>query len=224
VQSLPPSRVEILETTMELLQKKTPTLQHVPKACGNEFSKAVSTALERIIADPDSAQNWFLLLAIPKLVLFKPRRGGRDHRNQTSKLVKDRLKRFQDGDLENLSKESCKASRQRKGGSKSNEEIKLQHVLSYAQDGRYGKAARTLASFGLAKPSAPVLECLQHLHPHALPPSIPDDPIPTATTISEEQVAGAIRSFPEGTAPGPSSFRASFFKEAVFCPSPAQAS
>jgi hypothetical protein len=30
-------------------------------------------------------------------------------------------------------------------------------------------------------------------------------------------MVGALRSFPEGTAPGPSSFRASFF-----CPSPAQ--
>lgn len=36
-------------------------------------------------------------------------------------------------------------------------------------------------------------------------------------------MVGALRSFPEGTAPGPSSFRASFFKEAAFCPSPAQA-
>jgi hypothetical protein len=37
-------------------------------------------------------------------------------------------------------------------------------------------------------------------------------------------MVGALCSFPEGTAPGPSSFRASYFKEAVFCPSLAQAS
>jgi hypothetical protein len=76
---------------MELLQTKIPTLQHVPKACRTEFSRAVEAALERIIANPGSAHAWFLLLAIPKWILTKPKRGGWEHRGQTSKIVKDSL-------------------------------------------------------------------------------------------------------------------------------------
>ena len=60
-------------------------------------------------------------------------------------------------------------------------------------------------------------------HPQADPPSIPSDPAPPPLQVTEMDVVRALRSFPNGTAPGPSSFRANHLKEAVFCPSPDRA-
>jgi hypothetical protein len=193
-----------------------PTLQHIPKACRNVFSGVVEKALNQVIADPKSTKAWFNLLAIPKLTLAKPKRGGWEHRNQNSKLVKERLKRIEDPiNHPGLWEEACKASKFSKGSrsSTSAEDFKLKQVINFAQDGRYGKAAKTLASNGLAQPSAKVCDHLESLHPQAPIPDIPSDPLPQATVISEEQMVGAPFS----------SFRASFFKEAAFCPSPAQA-
>jgi hypothetical protein len=96
----------------------------------------------------------------------------------------------------------------------------MKHVIRLAQDGRAGKAAKTLASLGLAEPTPTVVEALQNLHPEAEFQSFPEDPTPTV--IDEDQVLSALRSFPEGSAPGPSYFRASFLKAAVQCPSTAQ--
>jgi hypothetical protein len=185
----------------------------------------VEAVLERVIANPGSAHAWLLLLAIPKWSLAKPKKGGWEHRGQTSKIVKDRLQRLANPSNHTALWNEALKSKTRAGSvsKRTDEEVKRQSVINYAQNGRYSKAAKTLASLGMAKPSTAVLEHLQDLHPAAEIPSIPQDPTPSATTISEEQVQASLRSFPEETAPGPSSFRAAHFKEAVFCPGPAQA-
>ena len=41
--------------------------------------------------------------------------------------------------------------------------------------------------------------------------------------LQQRGVVGALKSFPSGSVPGPSSFRANYFKETVFCPSPDRA-
>ena len=59
---------------------------------------------------------------------------------------------------------------------------------------------------------------------HSLPlPPIPPDPTPTPPTFTDNAILKDLNSFPSGSAPGPSSFRASHLKEAVRCPSPALA-
>jgi hypothetical protein len=79
---------------------------------------------------------------------------------------------------------------------RTDEEVKRQSIISYAQDGRYSKAAKTLVPLGLAKPSTAVLEHLQDLHLPAEIPIIPKEPTHLATTISEAQVTASLRSFP----------------------------
>ena len=59
-------------------------------------------------------------------------------------------------------------------------------------------------------------------HPQSAPPAIPSTPLPPAVRVSELDMVRALKSFPNGTAPGPSSLRANHLKEAVFCPSPTQ--
>ena len=61
-------------------------------------------------------------------------------------------------------------------------------------------------------------------HPQVDPPAIPSTRMPSPVKINESEVVKALKSFPNGTAPGPSGFRANHFKEAVFCSSPDLAS
>ena len=178
------------------------------------------------MADPNYLRNWLLLPALPKSVLNKPKCGGKDHASQTSKLVIGKLNRWANRDFMTLWVEASKSvpnSRKIKSAPLS-EDFICKQVLSYAQDGRYAKAAQTLASHGLATPSAKVFRSLQELHPSSPLPQIPNNSAQAPTGISEDRVRKAIRSFSEGTAPGPSSFRASFFRQAFECPSSAIAS
>ena len=61
-------------------------------------------------------------------------------------------------------------------------------------------------------------------HPRAPPPITSPAPAPAPDDISEAEVLRALRSFPSGSAPGPSCCRANHLKEAVLCPSPDRAS
>ena len=60
-------------------------------------------------------------------------------------------------------------------------------------------------------------------HPQAPPPLELTIPPPTAVQVTIEEVARALKSFPNGSGPGPSGLRANHLKEAAFCPSPDRA-
>ncbi len=86
--------------------------------------------------------------------------------------------------------------------------------------GQYRKAIQALTSEGLAPASTEILDEMLAKHPQSpLPPS-PSSPPPPPITVREATVSKALHSFPADSAPGPSRFRATHFKEAVFCPSP----
>ena len=73
---------------------------------------------------------------------------------------------------------------------------------------------------GLASPSSEVFNEMLAKHPQADPPSISSDTFPTPLQVSREDMLRALKSFPTGSAPGPSSLRANHIKQAIFCPSP----
>ena len=91
------------------------------------------------------------------------------------------------------------------------------------EDGQYRKAIQLLSSYGLADVTADVFDEILAKHPQVDPPCIPSDPLPPPLQVTEMDIVRALRSFPNGTAPGPSKFRANHLKEAVFCPSPDRA-
>ena len=88
------------------------------------------------------------------------------------------------------------------------------------EDGQYKKATQALSSGGLAQASPEVLAEMQAKHPQDDTPPLPPSPVPAHIQITEAKVTRALRSFPNGTSPGPSALRANHLKEAVFCPSP----
>ena len=82
------------------------------------------------------------------------------------------------------------------------------------EDGQYRKAIQALSSGGLAQVTLEVLEQMLGKHPYSTRPYSPPP------NISEQDVIRALKSFPSGSVPGPSSLRANHLKEAVSCPSP----
>ena len=92
------------------------------------------------------------------------------------------------------------------------------------QVGQYRKAIQALSSSGLASPSPNVLQEMLTKHRQSPPPSLPTDPVPPPMVLSESIVSRSVRSFPRGSAAGPSGFRVSQLREAVLCPSPSLAS
>jgi hypothetical protein len=102
----------------------------------------------------------------------------------------------------------------------SQEELNVRRSLQHIEEGQYSKAKKALTSLGIAHD---VKAALQELHPHQAPPVIPPDPSPQQLSLTPDQVADALHSFDEGSAPGPSLMRASFFKNAIFTRSPQKA-
>ena len=74
---------------------------------------------------------------------------------------------------------------------------------------------KALTSDGLAIPNAEVLEAMLSKHPQLPPPAMPTDPLPPSIKLSESLVLKGIRSFPVGSAPGPSGLRPSHLREAA---------
>ena len=92
------------------------------------------------------------------------------------------------------------------------------------QNVQYKKAIQALTSSGLAQVSEEVYHEMLAKLPQVDSPSIASSPVPSVCSMEEGEVLRALRSFPNGTAHGPSGLRANHLKEAVLCPSPDHAS
>ncbi len=167
---------------------------------------------------------------LPRCILANPARGGRTHWRETQKLVKSRIRRWQNGEFSALWDEvladwDCQVRKKKpkKPPRESLRKVNARRARRAVEDGQYRKAIQALSSEGLANVSPKVLEEMLAKHPQSAPPPIPPDPSPSPPNISEEEVLKALRSFPGGSAPGPSSLRANHLREAVLCPSPDRA-
>ena len=64
------------------------------------------------------------------------------------------------------------------------------------------------------------IEEMRCKHPQSTSPKIPPGVVSNPPKISDQEVLIALKSFPNGSAPGPSGLRPSHLKEAATCPSP----
>ena len=146
------------------------------------------------------------------------------------KLVKTRLRRWDSGNFLELWNEALDAAsdshhsrKKKKAPQEMLRRSNARRARRAVEDGQYRKAIQALSSGGLAPPTPEVLNEMLAKHPQDPLPVLPTDPCPTPAVISERAVLRALKSFASGSAPGPSSFRVSHFKEAVLCPSPDRA-
>jgi hypothetical protein len=84
--------------------------------------------------------------------------------------------------------------------------------------GQYAKSIQALCSLGLAENSQQTLNAMITKHPQKPPPTLPSQPPPPSLIFTIDQVKDALLSFNEGTAPGPSSMKANFLKDASSAP------
>ena len=165
-----------------------------------------------------------------RCVLTIPVKGGRTRWWETLGIVRSKIRRWRDGDFSGLwtevLDEAKTFTRRRKPKKDAPESIRATNVLRAKraiEDGQYQKAMQALTSSGLVPTSTEVYAEMLAKHPQVDLPSVPSFPVSSPLTISERKIVRALRSFPNGTAPGPSGLRANHFKEAVFCPSPDRA-
>ena len=79
---------------------------------------------------------------------------------------------------------------------------------------------KALTSDGLVAPSDEALHEMLNKHPQSAPPALPSSSVPPAVKLTESVILKGVKSFPNGSAPGPSGLRPSHLREAVGCPSP----
>ena len=229
--SPPPPRPNTLPPLHIILGMKTSTLHHVPKGVRDAWARLVSEVLRAISADPSDLDAWRKIFMLPRCILANPVRGGRSHWRDTEKTVRNRIRRWRAGDILGLWSEvevgedrlNHRRGRPKKVTSESSRVANARRARRAMEDGQYKKAIQSLTSDGLAPASAEVYEEMLAKHPQSPHPPSPATPAPTPVQITAEGLAKALKSFPSGSAPGPSSFRPTHFKEAVFCPSPDRA-
>ena len=83
------------------------------------------------------------------------------------------------------------------------------------EDGQYRKAIQFLTYCGFVQVYHDVKMEMLAKHPQADPPKLPTSAALSHVKINKATLIRALRSFPQGTAPGPSCLRANYLKEAV---------
>ena len=177
-----------------------------------------------IRATPSDVNVWCKLFMLSHCILSSPKRGGRYHWQAVEMLVKCRIRRWREGDiigpwnsvLDGAGQPSSNHAVRKKGTPESLRESNARRARQVMKDGLYRKAIQSLGSDGLAPLSVENQAVMLSKHPQAPPP-------PTSVQVTIEEVARALKSFPNGSAPGPSGLRANHLKEAAFCPSPDRA-
>ena len=226
----PPCVPPHLPPLNSIFEVKLPTLRHVPKGARNEWAHLLTGLCFNIAHYPSRLVNWQLFFMLPRCILATPVRGGRTHWREVLKLVQSRIRRWKAGEIGELwsamLEEGSRWSRRRRPKSPTPESQRHSNVRRAklaTEEGQYRKALQALLSEGIATPSSSIVEEMLAKHPQAPVPSIPHDPPPPPPNISHDTVIRAIRSFPAGSAPGPSQLRAAHLKEAILCPSPVRA-
>ena len=161
---------------------------------------------------------------LPKCVLARPAASHRLRWRDIRDLVKSRLRRWSEGEFESLWEESTvKPKTNTRRGRPDQKQHNITRSIRTIQDGQYSKALKALASEGLASPNEDVYKEMLSKHPQASQPALPEGPRPQPPKLSESAILKGARSFPTGSAPGPSGLRPSHLREAVNCPSPDRA-
>ena len=223
--SSPPTPGLVLPSLPTVLQSSIPTLQHVPKGARDRWAGVLSDCLSAVVEDPADISCWSKVFMLAKCVLASPSAGHRLRWREVLRLVRTRIQRWVDGDLAALWSEAVAGAQSlsKRLLSTSQHSSNIRRAKLAVQDGQFSKAIKALTSDGLAIPSAAVLQDMLAKHPQSTPPSLPPGLVPPPVTVSESAVRKGVRSFPNGSAPGPSGLRPSHLREAVGCPSPDRA-
>ncbi len=106
---------------------------------------SLNTCLSSTVANPADSSLWLKLLMLAKCVLASPAFGHRLRWREILKLVKSRLKRWEDGDLLDLWSEAVQTQVSRRKHPTQPTNLRKQNAkraLQAAQNGQYRKAMK----------------------------------------------------------------------------------
>ena len=230
VEDAPPLGLVSLPSLHLILSVTIPTLRHVPKGARDVWAGVVGDVFRAISGDPSNLDGWAKFFMLSRCILANPERGGRCHWRDTVRIVRARIRRWKEGDIMGLWSEvgavedrlHHRRGKPRKLSPVSLRAANARRARRAIEDGQYKKAMQALSSDGLAPASAEVYSEMLAKHPQATPPSSIGSS-PESVQITADGIVSSLKSFPSGSAPGPSCLRASHLKEAVFCSSPDRA-
>jgi hypothetical protein len=216
-----------LPSLMDIFATSIPTVKRIPQQCRVSIAKAFTTVMRRCSVSGTPAQEmraWQLHFLFAKCVLRQQPeiRGGKKKklkRNETLRTgLLDRLKRWNEGQVDVLWAEACKlycsGERQMKAQSLASN---IRRATECAQDARYGKAVAALLSLGTCAVTEDTIKEMKAKHPEAVPPKLPSDSPPEPVRFDEDLVRKKVEGFPTGSAAGASGTRPQFFKDILSC-------
>lgn len=212
----------LLSTVLSADSRRVPTVRHIPKNARNAWASILTSTLNNILSDPDSVLFWTKLFMLPRCTLAAPSSRSRNSKTHDA-TIKQRLSRWSNDDVISLWSEASSSSLRPDLGLNP-EAAKLGRVKQAMEDGQYSKAAKILASDGLVAVSEQSYQEMLSKHPDpdnlSHSPDLSSTPPVSDCDIPPSLVSECIKSFPNGTSPGPSGLRASHLKEGITCPSP----
>ena len=196
------------------------TKAYVPQGAKRLWAQCVASAVNQIIVygDDKAWREWYML---PKAVLRSADRGGgKKGKHKAESETRARAKAW----LEGQRAELWSPPRQAKGRPETREWGDTQRrarAVELAKEGLLGKACASLVAEPPVQVNEEVLNQMRSKHP----PSRTGEGIrcrglrevcsSMAVKVMEDSVLKAIRSFPKGSAPGPSGLRPQHLKDAL---------
>ncbi|XP_026410257.1 uncharacterized protein LOC113305438 isoform X1 [Papaver somniferum] len=216
-----------LDMLNTVFQRRITTTASVPPPCRLQFSRALKSSLDLVIAQPDNLQAWLQLLLLPACTLnrYVPSCTSEERSGTRKKLqitaINQSLCTWREPNgcaalvhkILGLSKPSTAVSKPAK--EKKKVSANFSACKKKISHGHYTAAIRVLSSDGMAPASPETLQDLILKHPPAPPPSLSvrDNSTP-ALTVDTSAVLSAIKSFPKGTSCGRDGLRSQHLLDA----------
>ena len=197
----------------ELLETKIVLLRHCPKTARRELASHFNSVWSEVLNNADNADNWSIAFAAAKLVLFLP--PGKKTFKEKAATVKQRIKAFREGRLEELWRNATRKPKGRRPNTAPQAANNARRATTLAQEGQFGQAAKALLSQGLDFDSDEALESMRSKHPFSPPPLPLPPPDASPYSFNATETLDAIYSFHSLSAGGASGCRAAHFREAI---------
>ena len=216
----PPPRVggpeAALPSFADILASGCSTVRHVPRVARAAWAQCLARAAASAVSR-NTVAAWQEFMMLPQAVLVAPHRGGARHRAQAASATKRRCQRWLDGERMALWEE-LRAGPQRTAAILPSEQARHARCKRFAAEGDLSRACTALIDPPPLPASEDTLAELLSKHPQSAPPDLEALGAPRAAAVPEfsaENTARAIRSFRQGSAPGPSGLRPDHLREAL---------